>query len=160
MIFNLYCISGWTDVPVIKKMYTPWDLEVVPLQIMTDSEAGSDETIWVEMRENSSAIGYVWVKFSSPMQYYINPCTSSTTDLPVQPPVVVDNNIWTITKTEAAIIITCNGDMVLNYLFANSSNSDCVTKWSGDVVEQISFNKEWDKASDFYREGKSLDLIF
>ena len=111
--------------------------------------------IWVEM----PGTGYVWVEFNSPMKYLISHCTrESGVDLPVQPP--VDNNIWTITKTEAAIIITCNGDMVLNYLFANSSNSDCVTKWSGDVVEQISFNKEWDKASDFYREGKSLDLIF
>ena len=79
-------------------------------------------------------------------------------DLPVQPPVEVDK-IWTITKTETAIIITCNNVEVLNLVFADNPDDDCETRWGGDVVEQIKFSS-YDTASDFYdRAGKSLHLI-
>eukprot|EP00116_Pleurobrachia_bachei_P009654 sb/3469916/ len=95
-------------------------------------------------------IGSVVVKLSSPIQYKIGFCTNSTfIDLPVQPPVEV-NKIWTITKTETAFIITCNNVEVLNYLFADSSDGDCVVKWGGDVVEYFEFD-DGDKASAFYR---------
>ena len=140
-------------------MKIPWDLEAIPLQIKTDSALGSDERIWVWMyNEDGSFIGTVIVKFSSTMQYWIGSCTSTYTDLRVQPPVEVDK-IWTITKTETAVIITCNNVEVLNYLFADGSNSDCVKRWDGNVVEQILFDSSIDTASDFYRAGRGLDLI-
>ena len=91
-----------------------------------------------------------------PMQYVISYCISWT-DLPVQPPVEVEKT-WTITKTDTAIIITCNNVEVLNYLFADSSNSNCVSLVRGGNVEKIRFNNG-DTASDFYRVGKCLDLI-
>ena len=135
-------------------MKIPWDLEGTPLQIKTDSALGSGEEIYVVMYDkDGSYIGAVGVKFSSTVQYGISSCTSSWPDLPVQPPVEVDK-IWTITKTETAFIITCNDVEVLNYLFADSSRSDCVTKWGGDVVEEIWFRSS-DDASDFYRAGKN-----
>ena len=140
-------------------MNIPWDLEGTPLQIKTDSTLGSDEYIVVMMyKKDSSYIGSVQVKFSSTVQYYIGSCSTDLTDLPVQPPVEVDK-IWTITKTETAIIITCNNVEVLNFLFANGSDS-CVPRWGGDVVEKIKFSSSWDTASDFYRAGEGLNLTY
>ena len=145
-------------------MKIPWDLEGTPLQIKTDSTVGSDERIRVSMYNKDSSfigsyIGNVVVEFSSTVQYYIGYCTTDWTDLPVQPPVEVDK-IWTITKTETAIIITCNNVEVLNYLFANGSDSRCNQTWGGDVVEEIRFSGDFDTASDFYKAGEGLNLTY
>eukprot|EP00116_Pleurobrachia_bachei_P016637 sb/3476899/ len=102
-------------------------------------------------------ISNVYVMFYSSMQYIIRRCTISSRDLPVQPPVEVDK-IWKITKTETAIIITCNDVEVVNFLFADSSNSACTPALGGDVVEHIKFLSsitpgQSDTASDFYKAG-------
>ena len=137
-------------------MNIPWDLETTPLQIKTDSELGSGESVFVNVFNNAgSGIGHVHVNFSSPMKYRIKHCIGSYTDLPVQPPVEVEK-IWTIIKTETAIIITCNNVEVVSYLFADSSESNCATKWDGDIVEKIRFSGLYDTSSDFYRAGKGL----
>ena len=150
----IYCVSDWTAVKLNVKI--PWDLEATSLQIMTDSLLRSDEQILARIAANDSKyIGYVGMEFSSSMRYYIGSCMTIFTDLPVQPPVEVDK-IWTITKTETAFIITCNNMEVLNYLFADSSRSDCVSKYVGDVVEEIRFYSG-DTASDFYKAGKGLN---
>ena len=141
-------------------MPIPWDLEATPIQIKTDSTAGSNEEILVAMFDkDSNQIGRTGVRFSSSKkyEYSIQYCTGGRKKLPVLPPTEVDK-IWTITKTETGITITCNGVEVVNYLFADSSNSNCVPNWGGDVVEQISFSE--DTASDFYKSaGKGLNLI-
>eukprot|EP00116_Pleurobrachia_bachei_P006753 sb/3467015/ len=140
-------LSEWTTVE--KGVNIPWDLEATPLQIKTDSTLGSDKEIRMIMYVNWLNFFSVRVKFSSPMQYYMGYCTDWTT-LPVQPPVEVDK-IWTITKAKTALIITCNNVEVLNYLFAGSSISDCVTKFGGGDVGKIEFSSSYDTASDFYR---------
>eukprot|EP00116_Pleurobrachia_bachei_P017962 sb/3478224/ len=99
--------------------------------------------------KDNSYIGGVTVLYPSPVRYSIHSCMISYIDLPVQPPVEVDK-IWTITKINTALIITCNGVEVLNYVFADSSNSDCVSRWGGSDVEQIFFYK---RNSYFYRAG-------
>ena len=126
-----------------------WDLEATPLLIKTDSTLGSDEKIivWMYDRDGNVIAGLAMI-FSSPMQYVIGYCAADYTTLPVQPPAEVDK-IWTITKTETAIIITCNGVEVLNFLFEDSSKDNCVTRVGGGDVEQIEFHRI-DKASDFY----------
>eukprot|EP00116_Pleurobrachia_bachei_P014173 sb/3474435/ len=124
-----------------------------------DSTLGSDELLRVGMYDKDGKyLSYVVLQFSSPMQYQIRYCSNSNTVFPVQPPVEVDK-IWTISKTDAALIITCNGVEVLNYQFADSSNSECVTRLGGNVVEQIKFNKN-DVASDFYRAVVGTNLNF
>ena len=153
------CISGWKAVE--KNLAISWDLEGTPLQIKTDSAMGSGDQIALFMSDKDSGyIGYLNVLFystvESTMTYQFGYC-ADWTYLPVQPPEEMDK-IWTITKTETALIIICNEVEVLNYLFADSSDSRCGTEWGRDV-EKIMFDKESDKASDFYRAGKSLDLI-
>nr|AFK75437.1 putative secretory peptide-27 [Pleurobrachia bachei] len=101
----------------------PWDLEATPLQIWTDSTL---------------------------VQYEIYKCVFPFRSLPVQPPSEVIK-IWTITKTDTALIITCNGVEVLNYLFTDSTDSLCGPLAQPDSVEEIHFSGDHDQASDFYR---------
>ena len=133
-------------------MKIPWDLEATPLQIKTNSALGSGDNVDLNIydKNSTSYISYMYVIFDSKMQYMITDCIFYT-DLPVQPSIEAEN-IWTITKTETALIIKCNDVEVLNYLFADSSNSECVPIWAGDVVEYIGFDN-LDTASDFYRAG-------
>ena len=104
--------------------------------------------------KDGTEIGAVAVYFSSTMNYHIASCTSDWTKMPVQPPEQVEK-VWTFTKTETALTISCNDVEVLNYQFADSSESNCVAKLGGDVVEQIKF-PSWDTASDFYSIGKGI----
>ena len=136
-----------------------WDLEATPLQVKTDSALGSDDWIEVYVYDKDSNLkGGAGVRFTSPMLYGIGGCTPDWAELPVQPTIEVDM-IWTYTKTDTAFIITCNGVEVLNYLFADSPiSTDCVSRWVGDVVEEIMFPST-DTASDFYKAGKGLSLI-
>eukprot|EP00116_Pleurobrachia_bachei_P010443 sb/3470705/ len=120
--------TEWSAVE--RGVYIPWDMEGTPLQIKTDSKLGSDDqTISVRMADKDRKWSVLMtVKFSSPMQFAMGYCTSYLTDLSVQPPVEVEK-VWTITKTEIALIITCNNVEVLNYLFADSLASKCATQY-------------------------------
>eukprot|EP00116_Pleurobrachia_bachei_P013176 sb/3473438/ len=140
-------ISAWS--PVVRGTNIPFDLESTPLQIKTDSAAGSGEkiTLFVHNAEESY-IGHVMVEFSSPLKYFIADCTSWTSN-PVPPPEEVDK-IWTIQKKPTTFSIDCNGVEVLNYKFSDSNDTDCVSRWGKDV-ENIVFPIPWDTASDSYR---------
>nr|AFK75436.1 putative secretory peptide-26 [Pleurobrachia bachei] len=137
----------------------PWRWEEIPLQIKTDSVVGSGDGIGIDMRRPHAVSG-ISIKFSSPIKYWMAYCSTqsgsdgsaSYADLPVQPPDEVDK-IWTFTKTDSALLITCNGVEVLNYEFAASGFSNCFPKWGGNTTESIEFYKSWNTASDFYRAG-------
>eukprot|EP00116_Pleurobrachia_bachei_P005439 sb/3465701/ len=125
--------DNWTAVQ--RGVRIPWDLEGTSLQIKTDSTQDSNDVIMIDMYDYESTttyIGNVRVMITSPnVMYYLIHCAAWDV-LPVQPPVEVEK-IWTFTKTETALIITCNDVIVLNYLFADSANGDCVPRWGGDV---------------------------
>ena len=137
--------TAWT--PVKRGVNIPFDLEGTPLQIRTNSTAGSGDHIWLHLYDAQD--GFIFIRFTSPMQYSIGYCTTSWPDLPTQPPHDVDK-IWTFTKTNTSFIISCNGVDVLNYTFSDSSRSECVPHWSRDV-ENIKFDGYHDEASDYYR---------
>ena len=153
----LYFISDWTAVTDVinTKMY--WHLERTPLQIKTDSTLSSKDKIVVLLYDFKDKVGSFEVNFGKPnapnFTFLLTPCTDWA-NLLVEPPAEVDKT-WTFTKTDTAFIITCNGVEVLNYLFADSSDSDCVPTLGGNVVESINIYK-FDKASDFYKTGKGL----
>ena len=139
-------ISAWS--PVVRATFIQFDLESTPLQIKTDSITGNDAKIEVETYTADTFIGGLYVMFNSPIRYYISYCASYT-DLPVQPTEEVDK-IWTFRKTATSFTIECNGVEVLNYQFSDSTETYCVSKWGGDVVDQIKF-RSTDTASDSYR---------
>ena len=126
-----------------------FDLESTPLQIKTNSTVGSIDVMRVHMYATDDSFkGGVKVSFKSPMKYLFSSCTGWT-KFPVQPPEAVDKT-WTFRKTDTTLSIECNGVEVLNYQFSDSSDSDCLPKWGGDVVEKILIPND-DTASDFYR---------
>ena len=144
-------ISAWS--PVERGIKIPFDLESTPLQIKTNSAANSGDQIYVRTYTGDvSYIGDVAVQFTSPVTYFIAKCivwSNSLPELPVQPPDEVEK-IWTIGKTATNLSIECNGVEVLNYQFSDSSDTRCVPRWGGDVVEKILF-LNYDTASDSYR---------
>ena len=142
---------------MVRDSSIPFDLESTPLQIKTNSTAGSWDRIFVrtfttEEDEEWSYIGTVGVMFTSPMRYYIAYCTYGWTSLPVQPPDEVDK-IWTIQKNTTTLSIECNG-VEVNNKFSESSDHRCLSRWGGDVVKNIKFYSSGeisDTASDSYR---------
>ena len=126
------------------------DVESTPLQIKTNSTAGSGDKIRVDAhKENNVFFAQVVMIFNSTIRYYINKCIQWT-DFPVKPPQEVDK-IWTIRKTITALIIECNGVEVLNYQFSDSSLNKCVDYWGKDVWKKIKFSNAEDTASISYR---------
>ena len=93
------------------------------------------------------------------MDYYISFCTNGfIEDLPVPAEVfellnkadVENEKSCTISTTETALIVTCNNVEVLNYQLADSSDSRCISMYSGDVVDEIWF-RSYDSASNYYK---------
>ena len=144
-------------------MNIQYDLHNNPLQILTDSVVGSEDLIRVGFFSEDSLGGSVLVKFTDPPQYAIGWCIHpdwvTFTNMPVE-----DTRVWTITKTATSLALVCNGVEIFNYLFSESAKSNCVPKWSGDMVtiEFMSDISRVDTASDKYRAkptGNSLQLL-
>ena len=151
MFCTVCIISAWSSLSCSVERGTdiPFDLESTPLQIKTNSATGSEEKIRVvTYMSDGKFLGGVKVKFSYPMEYAIAYCTGWIT-FPTQPPDKVDK-IWTIRKTATTLNIEGNGVEVLDYHFSDSSKSECVPRWGGDVVGKIMFLSN-DAASKNYR---------
>ena len=135
-----------------------FDLETYPLEIKTDSDAGSGDDIGVlfytaeeGIEDNYYDRGFeVW--FYNPPLYQIYSCTSEGQYFTTTPSLTLEDT-WTITKTDTGLTFELNGDEVLNYLFSSSSYSDyCVDAYNVEVT-RIMFDSDWDTASDQYRAG-------
>ncbi|KAL5257686.1 hypothetical protein ACHWQZ_G012567 [Mnemiopsis leidyi] len=121
------------------------------LEIKTDSEIGSGDTVMLFFYTSNSA-GRVYLYFTSTPQYYIKYCTSRT-DFPADLPADV-NKIWRIGITRTLGIrlqIHCNDVEVLNILISDTtcSDGDWTRYWNEDI-EKIYFNSG-DTASDYYK---------
>ena len=151
--FNLQ-ITGW--LPVQRGVKIEWDLESTPLEVRTNSVLGSDERVDVVFYSaEGEYAGEVNLIFTSNLQYLIDWCGTTYTNLPVTPP-SADDKVWRITLTRTAgvrLVIHCNNVEVLNTLIseATCSRSDWSTYWSRDVTK-IQFHHNG-LASDDYRAG-------
>ena len=129
----------------------PFDWESTPLQVKTSSTAGSNVYISVAVHYPSGyQISIFYVRFEPTIKFYIYNCIEWGSDpvLPTQDSDGVDR-IWTFTKTSTALIVSCNGVEMINYVFSEGSKSECASKWANDVG-YVSF-RDIDKASDYYR---------
>ena len=129
----------------------PHDLEKTPLQIKTDSAAGSKERVIVDLyTAGGDRAGQFQLYFLSTPQYNLHWCSSSWTHLHSRPPSEV-NKVWVITKLPGPRIkLLCNGVKVLDITISDDtcSNSDWSTYWRRQV-KQIRFHPQ-DSASDEY----------
>ena len=140
--------SDWTD--VTRDVSYTHDLKTTPLQIKTNSTAGSGEVVWVKFfTVLGDKSGGVRLKFNDPLQYKISLCMSSNVDFPEAVP-AEQIKIWTITETATSVKISCNEVDVFTYTFSDSFRDECVSKWSNDTVK-IKFTSKYDTASDQFR---------
>jgi len=153
-------VLGWTATGE-RGVDIVYEIETYPLQIVTDSVVGSEDLIRVGFYSEDSLGGAVYVKFTDPPQYSIGSCIYSDwvtfANMPVE-----DTRVWTITKTATSLALVCNGVEIFNYLFSESAKSNCVPKWSGDMVT-IKFRSSSngiDTASDKYRAKPSGNPSF
>ena len=126
------------------------DLETTPLQIKTDSAAGSENqfTVFFYTAEEEDS-GVVYVRLDDPPQYDIGGCIqSSWTDFPVALP-AEQTKIWTIVETATSVKVFCNEVDVVTYTFSDSSIDECVPTWSKETAK-IKF-ATYDTASDQFR---------
>nr|AFK75458.1 putative secretory peptide-48 [Pleurobrachia bachei] len=154
IVLLIHSVSSTEWIPVEGGTFITHDLEKTPLQIKTDSTAGSGNHIvlFTHTKDETGLVGGVRLKFGSTITYFIGFCELSSGAFPVQPPDEVDK-IWTIRKTASDLNIICNEVELLHYKFSDSSDSRCVQRcrWAGDVVDKIQFSSEHDTASDYYR---------
>ena len=152
--------TGWTAVQ--RGVMINYDLENSPLQIKTNSVEGSDEETWVYFYSaQGDNGGRVYLYFTSPPQFYLDWCSASRTNFPSTLPSEVEK-VWTITfKTISdvpALVLHCNDEEVLNVVISDATCGQNIWKtyWSRDV-EKMQFDSR-DKASDYYRPGKTSDF--
>ena len=135
-------------------MKIDYDLEEHPIQIKTNSTVGSDEVVALYLyTAEDTFISNIRLVFSATLQYRINQCTgysNFSVDVPAE-----QDKIWTITKTDTAIKIECNDVEMVNLVYSDSSEDDCVAKYSQDVGK-IKFLSS-DSASDEYRQKSTGD---
>ena len=132
------------------------DLETIPLEIKTNSTAGSGVT-WVDFYTAlKKYVGGVRIRFYATPVYYIQKCRDWT-NFPVNLPTEVEK-VWRITLNRNSgirLLIHCNNVLVLNFLMSHSTCSDPFWShyWSKNV-QHIEFDPRYDTASKYFRAGQ------
>ena len=127
----MLCIISVQWAAVTYAEFIDLDFASQTLEIKTDSEAGSNDLLNVVFYQ-SPATGlhpfpsWFQIKFTNPMTYHVAPCMShrptwSAADLPSE-----IAKVWRIEIRETALLMYCNGRLVVNYSFPDS----CKDKYS------------------------------
>ena len=138
-----------------------YDLETTPLQIKTDTVAGTGEKVKVVFytAEKEDLSGSIRLDIVDPPKYFIGSCSTEYTpfseDLPAE-----ETKVWTITETLTTVTITCNEVELVTYTFSDSSkSSNCFEKWSRDT-KMMQFVLNLDTASDEFRAKPGIEPHF
>ena len=140
------------------------DLETTPLEIKTDSLAGSLDKVDVRFyTDQGDGAGGFMLYFAAVIKYKINKCSTSWTRFPADLPTTTVEKVWKITldKTSGVRLkIHCNNDEVLDTMVSGSTCSDSTwsNTWSRDVAA-IQFHPD-DGASDFYKSYQPGTVVF
>ena len=111
---------------MVKKVEIGPLADTFPLEV----EAVSGRKLSINFYRNEIAI----VDSSGNTLYSIGKCTSYSWKF-VKFPLAIPSGtrIWRLTKTGEKIVIHCNGEKVLEYVFSESSyNPGCSDNWEGD----------------------------
>ena len=138
---NFYFLSQYSDwTSVERNVEMDHDLEITPLQIMSNADSGKGFYISLKV-EN---IGLLKIEFGH-RRFYIYPCGRYPfpSNLPIE-----SNKLWTISRTKEALTILCNGVEVLHVVYVEV-DMDCLSAWSKDSTK-ITFESQ-DDASDYIR---------
>ena len=142
------------------------NLETTPLEIKTDSAAGSSQRVYIQFFDGSLPAGGLDILFSSSVKYRIPYCYNSgsyKTDFSNSLPSTMDK-VWRVTLDRSSGIrykLDCNDVEVLNVVV---DGSECAavnnwnTNWSKTIVGfQMISGK--DTASDSYRASGTIVVL-
>ena len=138
----------------------PIDPETTSVEIMTDSELGSEERMQLTFYNSFGYIaGGFNIYFGSIPQYWIYDCGSSRTNFPTDLP-AARNKIWRISLTKTSGIrlqIHCNNVEVLNILLSDTKcgGRDWSTYWNRKIWKMKFTKLDVFTAADSYRLSKS-----
>ena len=128
-------------VNVVRSVKIPWDPLSEDITILTNSEIGSEEKVYVQFTDsNNQAVGTLVISFLSSIQYNVGYCTTSSTPFPVSPPAETEKT-WKISYDQAALRLTihCNEVEVLNEVLSDVCNQDgWRDTWMGRKPTKIS----------------------
>ena len=146
-------LTGW--LPVEGDVEIKWDLESTPLEFRTNNALGSDGMVGVYFYSaEGENVGGLQIDLHSPLQYHLDWCSETMTNLPVNPPSPSDQ-VWRITLTRTAgirVVIHCNDVEVINILMSDSTCHK-YSKWSrhwNRNVTKIRF-RSTETPADYYR---------
>ena len=155
--------TGWIAIQRGEKIN--YDLENVPLQIMTGSVVGNNKQVGVIFyNTQGDYAGAVFLNTMYRPQYRLMACSSSWTSfLPAAIPSGT-RKIWTIalfrSSASRGLTIACNGKEVLNVVVSGSMCTTTVDIWDdtwSDIwsrdVAKILFPFTHDTASAYFRPG-------
>lgn len=147
----MFC-AGW--ITVQRDVEITHDLEKTPLEISTNSEISSGESIYVKfLTDQSFSAGGLLIKLSGTPSYIIVACKTVdvTSTLPTK-----KEKIWriTLTRAEPEVIrlrMHCNDVEMFDFVLSDTTCdvTEWKTTWNRDVGK-IKFLTS-DAASDFYR---------
>jgi hypothetical protein len=156
---------------VVKRdVWINYDLESKPMEFKTNSTIGSGKRVFVRFRDSLDRhAGGVFIDFSSPPKYTIDPCTPywipfQSADLPTATKnrykrlwkmfptaelPTATNKLWRITLSRISgirLIVHCNEKEIINQLISYSTCTSgraagLMTKWSRKVAKISVRNK-------------------
>ena len=135
------------------------DLENEELQFKTKSSLGSQHVaivMFFTSLTDTAFVGNFRIRFSDPMVYIVGSCSkNSQGDIFDKPPAITTTTIWRIAKDKnTGLLVWCNDQLVLTYLFETAYQSGCAERYAQDV-EKIKFRND-DTASDSYRVSNDV----
>ena len=152
---NKFLFLDWTATGE-RNQLIDFDLESTPLQVLTDSEIGSGDLMWVQFLDSSADEnkgGGISLYFDSQPTYYLGYCESKV-HIPVNKLGTAKNRTWTIKKENTRMKLYCNGVEIFDIETQTSTKSECRARWSFDCakIRFASTTYGTDTASDFYRK--------
>lgn len=144
---------------MVRHKFIVYDLEADPLQIKTDSAAGSGDILALTfysmgMNDINSwhSLGHLAILFDDPLKYRVWSCSGHWDFKTLASSPNEQNKIWTLIKTSGDLIIECNGKKVLDLAF---KEANCDKKWSKYIAKIVFWSPGEptadDNASDEYR---------
>lgn len=101
------------------------DLEASPLEVKTSSAIGSREDFRVQFfaPNGIAKSGELRMRFDDPTaKYHIPGCTITWTSFEMP---AAEEYIWRLEETTKALIVYCNDEEVINFVFKSSPKASC-----------------------------------
>lgn len=139
---------------VVRDVELKHDLDTAPLHLKTNSELGSNDkvVVWFRNKEGSSTGGFE-LHFYSKIKYSIHKCQKKVNN--VFPESIPDdvNKVWTIERTTKGLKVSCNGKLLLTFVFSNDACAEYGPAWRdkwNQSTKVIYFPSQFDTASDYW----------